>query len=113
MLIKKEGAKRHDSSDTCSVWEHSHPTESLSFATALIDGRYPQEKRATNLSCEQIYYAISGSGSIHSDKGDFNLNQGDSYYFERGERYWVDGSKLVLAVMNSPKWTPEQYRIVD
>ena len=113
MLIKKEGAREHENSDTCSVREYLHPTKELSCATALIDGRYPENKRAVNFECEQIYYVISGSGEIHSDKGDFELQEGDSYHFERGERYWVRGNKLLLAVMNSPKWYKEQYGFVD
>jgi len=113
MLIKKEGAREHENSDTCSVREYEHPTDRLSYTTALIDGRYPIDKRAVNLECEQIYYVISGSGEIHSDKGDFEVHEGDSYHFERGERYWIKGSKLLLAVMNSPRWNKEQYGVVD
>jgi len=113
MLIQEKEARRHDDSSACTVWEHDHPSESLSFATALINGRYPQDKRVANLECEEIIFAISGSGVIHSEKGDFPINPRDSYHIERGEKYWIDGNNLLLGVSNSPKWTPEQYKVVD
>ena len=113
MLIKKRDTKEHKNSNSCRVREYEHPTERWGFATARIDGRYPIEKRVVNLDSEQIFYVISGTGEIHSDKGDFEMNEGDSYHLERGEKYWMQGSKLVVALMNAPKWNPEQYRVVD
>ena len=42
MLIKKEDARKHENSKTCTVWEYDHPTKELSYATAKINGRYPE-----------------------------------------------------------------------
>ena len=113
MLIKKSESKKHENSKDCTVWEYEYPSELFSFATALINGRYPEEKRVTNLECEETYYVISGSGTVHSEKGDFEINEGDLYFFEKGEVYWVEGNNLFLALVNAPKWTPEQHAIVE
>ena len=113
MLIKKSQAKRVGNSKDCTVWEYDYPSELSSFATALIDGRYPDKGRVTNLDCEEVYYVVSGSGILHSEKGDFVLGQGDFYFFVKGEKYWVEGKSLFLVVFNTPKWTPEQHRGVD
>ena len=113
MLIKKKNLKKKENSKTCTVWEYEYPSGDFSFATALINGRYPEEKRVTNSECEGIYYVISGSGVIHSEKGDFEINEGDLYFFEKEEAYWVEGDNLLLALVNAPKWTPEQYKIID
>ena len=113
MLIKKAEAKKLDNSESCTVWNYSFPSENLSYATALIDGRYPDQNRVTNLECEEVYYVISGSGIIHSEKGDFKLSEGDAYFFEKGEVYWVEGKKLFLALVNAPKFSPEQHKIVE
>ncbi|MBU1205295.1 MAG: hypothetical protein KKE93_05285 [Nanoarchaeota archaeon] len=113
MLIKKLESTKIENSKDCTVWEYEYPSKDFSYATALIDGRYPEQKRVTNLKCEEIYYVISGSGIIHSEKGDFEISEGDLYFFEKGEIYWVEGSKLFLALVNAPKWTPEQHKIVD
>ncbi len=113
MLIKKSESRKKENSKDCTVWEYEYPSKDFSFATALINGRYPEEKRATNLECEEVYYVMSGSGTVHSQKGDFEIWKGDLYFFEKGEMYWVEGNQLLLALVNAPKWTPEQHRIVD
>ncbi len=113
MLVKKDKAIKIQNSKDCTVWEYRVPSENLSFATTLINGRYPDKKRVTNLECEEIYYVISGSGIIHSDKGDFNIEEGDFYFFEKGEKYWVEGKKLFLALVNVPRWSLEQHKIID
>lgn len=113
MLIKKSEAKAVQNSPDCTVSEYAYPSDNFSAATALIDGRYPQKNRVTNLACEEIYYVISGEGTIHSEKGDYVIFQGDVYHFEKGEVYWVEGMKLFVVVVNAPKWTPEQHEVVE
>jgi len=103
----------HENSKECAVWEYEYPSELFSFATARINGRYPEEKKVANLECEEIYYVISGSGIVHSEKGNFKIIEGDLYFFEKGEKYWVEGNNLYLALVNAPKWTPEQHKIVE
>lgn len=113
MLIKKSESKKHENSESCTVWEYEFPSKDFSYATALIDGRYPEDKRAVNLECEEIYFVTSGSGVIHSEKGDFNISEGDLYFFEKNEKYWIEGNNLQIALVNAPKWNPGQYKLVD
>ena len=113
MLVKKSSATEIKNSKDCTVWEYAYPSELFSFAKAMIDGRYPEEKRVTNLGCEEIYFVLSGSGIIHSEKGDFEISEGDLYFFEKGEIYWTEGHKLLLVLVNAPKWSPEQHKIVE
>jgi mannose-6-phosphate isomerase-like protein (cupin superfamily) len=113
MLVKKTNATEFKNSNTCTVWEYAYPSKLFSFGTALIDGRYPEEKRVVNLECEEIYFVLSGSGIIHSEKGDFEINDGDLYFFEKGEIYWTEGHKLLLVLVNAPAWSPEQHAIVE
>ncbi|MCR4264051.1 MAG: cupin domain-containing protein [Candidatus Roizmanbacteria bacterium] len=113
MMVKKSSAIEIKNSKDCTVWEYEYPSRLFSLATALIDGRYPEEKRTTNLECEEVYYVLSGTGIVHSEKGDFEINEGDLYFFEKGEIYWTEGNKLSLALINAPKWSPDQHKIVD
>jgi len=113
MLIKSSDTRKKENCKGCTVWEHDHPTNNLSLATSLIDGRYPEQKRVTNLECEEICYVISGTGTIHSDKGTFEIAEGDSYHFEIGEKYAIEGDKLYLVLINAPKWKLDQHKIVD
>ncbi|MDD4358318.1 MAG: hypothetical protein PHY30_00705 [Candidatus Pacebacteria bacterium] len=112
MLVKKEETFKKQNSSKCTVFEYEYPKQSSSFATALINGRYPEEGKSVNLDCEQIYFVISGSGVIHSEKGDFYINEGDLYYFEKKEAYFVNGNNLLVAIMNFPKWDFNQYKII-
>ena len=114
MLIRKEDARRHENSPNCTVWEHDHPSKDLSYAIARIEGTYPENnKKAKNLECESIFVGLSGTGTIHSERGDFPINPQDSCYIPKGEKYSIEGNNLLLGISNSPKWNPEQYRVVD
>jgi len=66
-----------------------------------------------NLDCEQVYYVISGTGIIYSEKGEFKIEKGDLYYFERKEMYYVVGNNLEVCIINSPKWNFEQYKSIE
>lgn len=113
MLIKKEDSGKKQNSPACTVWEYEFPTKNFGLATALVNGRYPENGKALNLECEEIYFVISGSGVIHSGKGDFSIKEGDAYFFEKNESYWVEGKDLRVSVINAPKWNFEQYKLVD
>ena len=113
MFIKESDAKKNENSKSCTVWDYEFLSKDFSFAKALINGRYPEQKRAKNLEFEQVYFVISGFGIIHSEKGDFEINKGDLYFFEKAEVYWVEGSQLLVGLVNVPKWILEQYDIVD
>jgi len=113
MLVKKSEAKKFENSKDCTVWEYDFPSNGFSHATAIINGRYPDHGRVANLECEETYFVISGYGIIHSEKGDFEIREGDLYFFEKGEVYWVEGNNLFLVVVNAPKWTPKQHASIN
>ena len=114
MLINRSDTNDIQNSEDCFVKEYDKiPSENFSYAIAEIDGRYPGEKRVTNLKCEEIYHVLKGEGVIHSEKGVFEIGEGDVYYFEKGEKYWVEGDSLKVVLVNAPKWTPEQHEIVE
>jgi len=113
MLVKKSQAKQVSNSDKCTVWEYDTKTKNFNVATAFIDGRFPDEKRVVNLELEEIYYVQLGSATIHSEKGDFEIQKGDVYLFEKGEKFWLDADKLSLVVTCAPAFDPAQHIIVD
>ncbi|NOR85152.1 hypothetical protein GQ473_03465 [archaeon] len=113
MLVKKSDSIKIENSKDCTVHEYPYPSELFSFATAHINGRYPDKGRVTNLNCEETYYVISGFGTVHSEFGEFKLEVGDLYFFKKGEIYWVEGSNLHIILVNAPKWSPEQHKEVE
>ena len=110
MLTKKNQSKKHQNSKNCVVWEYPLNSKLMTGATAKIDGRYPDSGKSVNLECEEMYYIISGPAVIYSDKGVFNIKEGDVYLFDIGEKYYVEGKKLFLFLANAPPWTYEQYK---
>ncbi len=113
MLIKKQEAKKVSNSDKCTVWEYDGKNDRFSTATAYIDGRFPDEKRVVNLKLEETYYVMSGSATIFSEKGQFKIEAGGVYIFDKGEKFYLEADKLSLVVFCVPAFDPEQHVIVD
>ena len=113
MLIKKEDSKKKEISEFLTVWEFDFPSKELGFATAKIDGRFPEKKKVINKECNEIYFVISGKGIIHHESGDFEVKEGDAFFFEKGKPYWIEGEDLVIAIPTAPAWFPEQHEYVD
>lgn len=114
MHLSHNQTTKHKNSDTCIVWEYEFPTSNLSIATAHINGRYPEAGMATNTTCEEMYYVLSGTGTLHTSKAEsISLQTGDVYHFEIGESYAVEGNDLRIVLINSPKWSIDQYQIVS
>jgi len=108
-LAPQDEAKEIQTTPHCAVREYPVPSDTISFCTAKITGRYPEKGRAANSACEQFYFVLSGSGIIHSERGNFPIKQGDLYFFRKNELYWVEGKELFVAVGNAPAWNPQQY----
>ena len=113
MLIKKNETQKNENSKNWSVWEYNIPNKNISYARAVINGRYPDEKRVVNLECEEICFVISGYWIIHSEKWNFKIQEGDIYCIEKNEKYFFEGNNLYLTLMNSPKWFLKQHKIVN
>lgn len=113
MIIKDSEKLEKKYSKDCTVFEYDCPSTNFSIATASINGRYPKANRVANMECEEIYYVISGAGIIHSEKGDFKVQEGNLYHFSIGETYWIEGKNLFLVLANSPKWKQSQHKIIE
>jgi mannose-6-phosphate isomerase-like protein (cupin superfamily) len=113
MLIKKSESKKKENSKSCTVWEYELPSKLFSFVTALINGRYPDKGMVANLQCEEIYYVVSGSGTVHSEYGDFKIEKGDLYFFKKAEKYWIEGENLFIILVNAPPWSVEQHKDIE
>jgi mannose-6-phosphate isomerase-like protein (cupin superfamily) len=112
-LVEKKSAEKIAIAKTCTIYEYPLSSSVLSLITAKIHGRYPESGKSVNSACEQIYYVISGSGTLHTDRGTHALHPGDVYSFLIGEAYFVEGNELNVVVTNSPAWKKEQYYHLD
>jgi mannose-6-phosphate isomerase-like protein (cupin superfamily) len=113
MLIKKENAREKANSKECTVWEYDFPSKNLGFATAKINGRYPEKGKAMNTICDEMYYVISGEAVVHTADGEFKIKQGDAFLFEKNKWYWVEAKNLFIALPTAPAWYFEQYKQLE
>lgn len=113
MLVKGEEAKEMKNSESCIMREYALPDKSMGFATAMIDGRFPEKGKVINKECDEIYFVLSGSGRVHNEKGDFAVKQKDLFFLDKGAWYWVEGEKLRLAVVTTPPWFFEQHEQLE
>ena len=110
MLIKKSNSIKSKNSDSCTVSEYDLPSKNLSLATAIINGRYPDQGMSANTDCELVYYCIDGRGVVHLEDDQSYLEPGDVYYIPKQVKYFIEGNNLELVILNAPKWTKEQYQ---
>ena len=109
MLIKKDKANKKSNSPACVVWEYHFPSKKLGFATTKMNGRYPGAGKMVNEKVDEIFYVISGKGLIHLGKGKFLMEEGDCFFLDKGEHYWIEAENLFLTVSTAPAWFKTQY----
>jgi len=109
MKISDSQWVQKSNSETCQVREYPEISDNMSLAKAKISGRYPDAWYVKNLECEQIYFVVSGSGTIYSSKWwNIQISKSDFYYFDKWESYYVVGNELEVLLVNTPSWDPWQ-----
>ncbi len=111
--IKRSDAKEKQNSESCTVWEYELPSKKVGIATARINGRYPDKGSSVNMECDMVYFVLSGSGSITCGGIEHELREGDAFLVQTGNKYWVVGKGLFIAVVTGPAWFPEQYKELE
>jgi hypothetical protein len=113
MLIKQSNSIKKELWWTCTVREYKGESNILSSARSIINWRLPEKWAFINHKCEEVYFVISGTGKVFSDKWIFELQEWDVYHFANWEKYYVEWDNLNLVISNSPKREYEQFEIVE
>lgn len=113
MLIKKEQAREKRNGNACTVWEYDFPNKNIWFATSIINWRLPDTGRIMNLECDEIYYVIAWTGTLHYDNEDYELHEGDTFFIEKKKPFRVAWNNLHLALPTQPAFFPEQHIMVE
>lgn len=113
MLIKQEDARKKETSSSCTVWEYDFPNKELWFATAIINGRYPESGKTINHKCDEMYYVISGEWIVHNETWDYTIKEWDCFLFWKDKWYRVEGNNLKIALPTAPAWYLEQNECID
>lgn len=109
MLIKKENARKKENSPGCIVREYDFPHKELGLANAHITGRFPETGKAINNECNEIYYIISGTWTIHHESWTYPITAWDCFFFEKSKRYRVEGDNLHILLSTAPARFLQQY----
>lgn len=100
-------------SSQCEVFEYDYPSSAFSFATAKINGRYPESGESLNELSSQMYYLISGELSIFTKSGEIKLLPKDGYLLSAGEKYYTLANNAEVVLVNTPAWCEDQYKHFD
>ena len=109
MLIKKEESRKKVNGNSCVVWEYDFPNKNMWFAVGKINWRFPEEWKNLNSECDEIYYVLSWTGTLHYDSSEFQIKEWDAFFLEKGKSYRVEGNELLMALPTQPTFCPEQY----
>ncbi|KTD09431.1 cupin domain-containing protein [Legionella jamestowniensis] len=111
IALKNQTIHRKNS-DNCLVTEYPINDKNIDFAMVKINGRYPDTRRATNLTCQEIVYIKSGNGKVVVEGCENKLNTGDVVLIEPGEKYFWEGD-MELLISCRPAFHIEQHQYVD
>ena len=61
---------------------------------------------------EEIYFVVSGEGTVHKEGKSYEMKKGDMLFFDKGDKYWVKGNQMEIVIVTAPPWFFEQYEII-
>ncbi len=105
-----KGQAIHESS-SLTVWEYGRQLDSVNVAYARISGRHPVEGWSCTKELDQVFFVISGVGTVHyrataSAKEDtYDIGPEDQGCFHAGSLHYVvphGDEPLCLSVVTSP-----------
>ncbi len=110
-LIKLEETYKHKNSENCIATEYDFHDKDIDFATATIDGRYPETGYCVNREVKELIFVISGSGFLHKENEKIAFKKGDAILIDKNEPYYWD-AKCTVGMACSPAWRPEQHQFI-
>jgi mannose-6-phosphate isomerase-like protein (cupin superfamily) len=87
------------------------PREEISFAIETLQPETAKPRHFHRLS-EELYFVLSGTGFVTVNDEKLRLEAGAAVLIEIGDRHFLEtgpGEELVVAIVNRPAFTPEDY----
>lgn len=113
MQIPKNKSIKFKIAKSSYLWEYPLKNKKLNVAFSIINGRLPDSGRLVNTECTEIYYVISGSGTVFIENKKYKIRAGSGLLIEPKQRYYVVGKKLTILCPTAPAWYPEQHKTVE
>jgi mannose-6-phosphate isomerase-like protein (cupin superfamily) len=107
LVVPVSDAKTYDiPGGKCTLYADC-PTNRLSVATIVQDGRYPEKGSRVNSVCTESILVTEGELTVALDGKEHRLKSGDLVYITPGTAYSVQG-KAKAVVFIEPKWDKTQ-----
>ena len=116
MIIKKTDAIQHQNSENYSILEYPYEAQDSSFATAELNGRYPEigfSVNAVNEECVEMFYILSGTLTVHEDENIRIANVGDFVRIEKDTPYFLEGENVKFCIIHTPRFILDQHKNIS
>lgn len=111
-IIKSIDAYKKSNSSKCQTTEYSFKDKSMDLGISTIKGRYPEKGYCINLVSKELIYVLAGSGKLCLEDELITFTEGDSLLISNNEKYYWESKYCKIAIISSPAWNIEQYKIV-
>lgn len=110
--IKLADTSTHKNSDLCIATEYDFKDKDIDFATAVINGRYPEKGYCVNMEVKELIFVIEGEGKLCKKGEEVSFKAGDAILIDKAEPYyWIAKCKVGMAC--SPAWREDQHKLID
>lgn len=117
MILKKGQQNEFWTEERCFITEvfNSPSSPNVSLAQARVE---PQIKTQVHqLSCDEIYYILSGNGILHIDQHKHELAAGDIAFIKKGQNQSIfnpsQKEDLIFLCICSPRFELDDYRNME
>lgn len=117
MIIKKGQSDEFWTEERCHITEilnHSH-LQNASLAQARVEPQITTQ--AHRLDCDEIYYILSGSGTLHLDGIDYLLSSGDTAFIPKGKSQSITNHStnqdLIFLCICTPRFETDFYTSLE
>ncbi|MDO4199954.1 MAG: hypothetical protein Q4D57_04300 [Clostridia bacterium] len=112
-IIKKTNAIRINNSGVCELSEYSFENKNMDLGIATLTGRYPDKGYCVNSACMELIYVLEGDGNLCFADKSVDFSAGDSLLIDKGEKYYWETDYCKVAMVCTPAWNVEQYKLVE
>jgi mannose-6-phosphate isomerase-like protein (cupin superfamily) len=111
-IVRKNQTQSVRNSAGCVAIEYPLGDKDINGAVIELSGREPDKGRVVNLQCKELVYVINGSGKVVVEGEEINLEAGDLFLIEPGEKFFWEGN-MTMFMPCAPAWYVGQYKKVE
>lgn len=112
--VKEGGIDLDDNDSGFSAVDIELPIKELNVAEITLTKRYPSQGFAKNTKSTMVVKVLEGEVLFVSEDENILLPKGSVLLVETNKKYaWEPQSSVVLYIISTPPWTPDQVETID